>query len=228
MLKGTISLTPSASAIQGMIRNNIKRRISLQQLNIESSLTLSLRKIVHLHLQYSPLISWIIQDWNLRGELGFTPALAAQILVELPYDISQTAKVKMKSGSRHIAGFRAYITNLYYKDLYAKAYATYTSYNRKNRKKARSFRIPWLKWLLERGNEEVVLGYDVDYIPGSPFSRSRTGLVMVESDGGWSVPNELSGTRNNNFITKAIKEKVSIIQGEFKSHIVSAMKMALR
>jgi hypothetical protein len=159
--------------------------------------------------------------------LGFTPSLAAQILSELPNDIAQTAHVKMKSYSKFVS-FRAYIVHLYYKDLYAKTYASYISYNRKNRKKARMFKIPWLRWLLERGDSDVVMGYDVEYVPGTPFSRSQTGLVMVESSGNWSVPEEISGTREDNFITNAVKDKLLDIRTVFKEQIVQSMKMALR
>ncbi len=59
--------------------------------------------------------------------------------------------------------------------------------------------LHWMEWLLEKGRETIVVGYD--YSPESGFGRSRNG-VMTEG-GAWRVPPEFSGTESDNFITRA-------------------------
>lgn len=78
--------------------------------------------------------------------------------------------------------------------------------------------LPWLEWLLLRGNEIIVRKYSVNYV-NSPRSRSGMAL-MVQSNKSWRVPPNFSGTENNNWITRAIskidKEIVRIIQSSLE------------
>lgn len=64
--------------------------------------------------------------------------------------------------------------------------------------------LPWLEWLLLRGNDIIIQGYSVNYI-NSPRSRSGMAL-MVQSDKSWRVPSSFSGTENDNWITRAISK----------------------
>jgi len=69
--------------------------------------------------------------------------------------------------------------------------------------------IPWLEWLLLRGDEPIILDYTVKHWP----KRSRTqDLVMRRSTRSWSVPPEFSGVADNNFITRAINAAVPEIE----------------
>lgn len=80
------------------------------------------------------------------------------------------------------------------------------------------YALPWLEWLLLRGNEIIVRKYSVNYV-NSPRSRSGMAL-MVQSNKSWRVPPNFSGTENNNWITRAIskidKEIVRIIQSSLE------------
>ena len=64
--------------------------------------------------------------------------------------------------------------------------------------------LPWLEWLLLKGNEIIIQNYSVNYI-NSPRSRSGMAL-MIKSDKAWRVPSNFSGTENNNWITRAISK----------------------
>jgi hypothetical protein len=62
--------------------------------------------------------------------------------------------------------------------------------------------IPWLDWLLLEGSTTLVKDYEVSF---GPNPRSRTGYaIMVDSNSDWKVPSEYSGTRSDNWITRAI------------------------
>lgn len=69
--------------------------------------------------------------------------------------------------------------------------------------------LEWAKWILLGGNGTIVAGFDFAPIP-SPFSRTGAGLMRPGS--GWSVPPSLSGTANNNILTRSLENIQKDIQ----------------
>ena len=84
--------------------------------------------------------------------------------------------------------------------------------------------LPWLRWLLSEGSNQVIKGYRIYYAP-IPKPRSRSGgAIMVQDEGSsWGVPPEFAGTESNNFITRAIIQ----VQNELGSAISDKLKGAL-
>lgn len=60
--------------------------------------------------------------------------------------------------------------------------------------------LHWLDWLLNRGDEIIVAGYQYD--PQTGIGRSKLG--NMKTGGSFRVPPEFSGTEQNNFITRAL------------------------
>jgi hypothetical protein len=60
--------------------------------------------------------------------------------------------------------------------------------------------LHWLDWLLNRGDEIIVVGYE--YNPQTGLGRSRLG--NMKEGGSFRVPPQFSGTDQNNFITRAL------------------------
>lgn len=60
--------------------------------------------------------------------------------------------------------------------------------------------LHWLDWLLNRGDETIVVGYQ--YNPQTGLGRSKLG--NMKNGGSFRVPPEFSGTEQNNFITRAL------------------------
>lgn len=60
--------------------------------------------------------------------------------------------------------------------------------------------LHWLDWLLNRGDETIVVGYQ--YNPQTGLGRSKLG--NMKNGGFFRVPPEFSGTEQNNFITRAL------------------------
>lgn len=86
---------------------------------------------------------------------------------------------------------------------------------------ARGYSLPWLEWLLLRGNQTIVKKYNVKF---GPSASSRTGnAVMVASDNSWRVPAEFAGTQNNNWTTRAVdrieKSLTDLIQKTMEKNI---------
>lgn len=79
--------------------------------------------------------------------------------------------------------------------------------------------LNWLEWLLLFGNKTIIKDYVVEF---GVNPRSRTGRAVMRGTqkGKWSVPSEFAGTKNNNWITRAIDS----IDGEINSIIKEAIK----
>lgn len=60
--------------------------------------------------------------------------------------------------------------------------------------------LHWLHWMLFRGDEIIVVGYE--YNPQTGLGRTRLGNMV--SGRGFRVPPQYSGTQDNNFITRAL------------------------
>ena len=63
--------------------------------------------------------------------------------------------------------------------------------------------LHWLSWLLERGDEVIVSGYEYDPTGG----RGRSGGGIMVKGSAFRVPPSYSGTLTNNFVTKALDNK---------------------
>lgn len=85
----------------------------------------------------------------------------------------------------------------------------------------RGYSLPWLEWLLLKGNSNIIINYDVRY---GPNPASRTGdAIMVRSRDNWRVPAQFVGTKENNWTTRAI-ERIetnipSVIQRAIEGYI---------
>ena len=85
----------------------------------------------------------------------------------------------------------------------------------------KGYTLPWLEWLLLRGNESIVKEYSVRY---TNSNRSRSGMaLMFRSDKNWRVPPEFAGSQTNNWTTRAVEraeQKVyQIIQETIEKNI---------
>lgn len=81
--------------------------------------------------------------------------------------------------------------------------------------------LPWLEWLLLYGGQIIVKNYKVQM---GPNRNSRTGMaIMVSSKENWRVPSEFAGTKDNNWITRALTNLDSpitkLIQEEIEKNI---------
>lgn len=66
--------------------------------------------------------------------------------------------------------------------------------------------IPWLEWLLFRGDSVIIADAQIATVPPTQYSRTNT-TVMIhpKSPKGWSVPPEYSGVQDSNWLTKVLE-----------------------
>ena len=75
--------------------------------------------------------------------------------------------------------------------------------------------LNWLELLLLFGNKTIIRDYVVEF---GDNPRSRTGRAVMKGvkSGKWGVPPEFAGTKNNNWITRAIESADSEINSILK------------
>ena len=62
--------------------------------------------------------------------------------------------------------------------------------------------IPWIEWLILRGNQIIIREYDVFFRSGA--GRSRQAIMVGGRKKRWRVPPMFQGTANNNWITRSL------------------------
>lgn len=70
-------------------------------------------------------------------------------------------------------------------------------------------KLPWLLWLLTYGDQIIIRDFDVSFNRqhlSHGKSRSGQAVMIRKPGGGWRIPPEFSGTRNNNFLTRALDD----------------------
>jgi hypothetical protein len=78
--------------------------------------------------------------------------------------------------------------------------------------------LPWLSWLLLRGNEPIILTHKI-LIKPSPFSRTGQAIMIPTDSGNWRVPARYIGTMENNWITRALSSIEDEIPNILGKHI---------
>jgi hypothetical protein len=83
--------------------------------------------------------------------------------------------------------------------------------------------IPWLDWLLFRGDNVILSGVSIN-LERRTRKSSRTGsAIMVKRKyvpGSWQVPSEFSGTENNNFISRSLQGVETLISDIITEEII--------
>lgn len=83
--------------------------------------------------------------------------------------------------------------------------------------------LQWLGWLLFFGDAPVVLEYFY-FDEDSPGSRTGHGFMGQANSGVWSVPPEISGTQNNNWLTRSLDSLEGELEGIIKEEFADLIK----
>ena len=133
---------------------------------------------------------------RLQAELGVSDSIERiDTIVEMWTNSIQVVPVSVRTyGTDLKGGFKLNFIKMDWSDVLNTPDAFYTT------DKGRV--IPWLEWLLLRGDEEIIKDYDVMFTSGG-----RTGLaIMVKGDKKrWHVPVDFMGTARDNFVTRALE-----------------------
>lgn len=150
---------------------------------------------------------------DLRAEFGFsksshTASDIDEIIEAVVGEVTVTSK-NIKAGSSGISGkIRIEAIN---KDLNDALTLPQTNTHSKD------LVLPWFEWLSFDGDSIIISEHNIIY---GNFNRttSRSGkALMRKSRGFWKVPSGFSGTRDNNWITRAVDKDNARIAGTITS-----------
>ena len=154
---------------------------------------------------------------KLRADLGLSRTGAARASGAIADAVSQTLTFSYQKWDAKLTGGRLQISiqPSNFENVLNQSWAEFESEG--------GYRIPWLSWLLTRGDDIIITGYEVGYGRG----LGRSGIGRMSGDGEDSrltfrVNPAFSGTMDKNFITEALtsRDKIKEIRDIFISFIV--------
>jgi hypothetical protein len=206
--------TPKAK-IKRDINSSLVEGISklLNSHSFQSTMIRETKNILARKLSSQPeYIDLVKHDGQLRKELGVVDGTS--VMEQLIQDWCNSTVLSVKPPRLASGKISGTIISLMaikadYQDVLSQVYASYET--------EKDVNIPWLEWLLTKGQEIMVINHKVrtfsKYIPSS---RTGTNTIMIKAKGkGWGVPIEYSGTLENNFATRAVVDSMPDIQNLF-------------
>ena len=194
-------------AMQSLIDKALDNTIQNLSKNIKNLLIEALKS----EPEYSSLISG-----ELRREFGISDTSNVNIAIE---NIASSIKINKKAIKINNTGLSGGIEiNIINNQDYGGALSDYSG---QVIDKDRGYSLPWLEWLLLRGNQIIVKNYEVKL---GENSRSRSGdAIMISSSSNWRVPPKFAGTMQDNWTTRALStienQLTNLIRSTFEKNI---------
>lgn len=157
--------------------------------------------VIRLALSAAPEYGSLLTG-QLRAELGVVNAAAAldQLISSIASGILITDLGTTLNSNAVEGGIRLEILKADYSELYSVPNSSFTSEG--------GYKIDWLQWLTLSGKS--VLVSDHRFSMQYP-ERSRTGTGIMIKPGRWSVPENFSGTPDDNWIIRALNKAINDI-----------------
>lgn len=146
-----------------------------------------------------------LKNGVLRAEFG----LRNEPTTELVAEIMRTLQFRQLYAQRgRGGGVQIVMQPNDYSNLFSKSFAE---------QKIRDGSLPWLQWLLTYGDAIIITGFGVEF-GNFKGKASRTGKAVMSDDlGPYKVNSAFSGTRDDNFITRAIERTLPELINIFRS-----------
>lgn len=203
MVKYKTKLLDNRRVIADKINKALRKQLEVKVAAFSSAIKDDLPKVLIEAIQAGDVYQSLVGGFgpkNLRAEFGFPDSLDANSVNNIVEAIVGAIIVthKIKTGSSGISGkIRIQAVR---KDLQDALELPQSQIDSKGGL------VEWLDWLSFEGDRIVVSGFDIKY---GNFNKqySRSGkAIMRESKGFWKVPAAFSGTKDNNWVTKAIEQ----------------------
>jgi hypothetical protein len=191
----TISLRilEDVSTIQKNINEAIAQEINKRLLKNQSSIIADIKRIIPRWLIAQPEIQSLISQeaGSLKGQFGI-PSNTAVIVNRIIFSVLETISYKYIKYDKNLnGGFELQIQPKDFNNLLSLREG-HVIYDKAD--------LHWLDWLLLKGDSIIVANYQ--YNPQTGIGRSKLGNMVKQ--GSFRVPPEFSGTKDNNFITRAL------------------------
>lgn len=197
-MKYQVELLESNSEIKKQILQAISKQLEQAFIKTKNIIPEKIKILVSQALKNEPEYQSLVGG-NLRLEFGISDPSNVDTVIEKLVNTIDVAYTQVKPLTNTLTGSIT-ITMMKSDDLGGVIYDdSAVVKDDKN-----GYSLPWLEWLLLRGNSVIVKGYSVQFGP-NPNSRSGS-AVMVSSDQSWRVPPQFVGDAKNNWTTRAIEK----------------------
>jgi hypothetical protein len=191
----TVKLLEKNSDINTLILDNIKSYLEPRIKQAGSQVTAQLPPLISDALKQEPEYQSLLSG-QLRGELGISDSSVVESIISAISSSIELVSHPIKIGTSGIKG--GFSINV----IRANDAGGVISLDM-SKIITPNYSLPWLEWLLFKGNEILVNNYVVEFGP-NPNSRSGLAIMTPSSSNGWRVPPQFVGTEKNNWITRAI------------------------
>jgi len=221
MAKQTIEITTKALEFEKLVMKAIVDHINSGMPAVGEDIKKKIKPVVFnaIHDCYE---MEALRGFYLRGALGLTSSQAGSSSRDIAEAVSSAVFINTKRVTpRNLSG--ALTINIQPDDFsnvlsISEAVIQYTS-----NKYKKSVDLPWLDWLLTKGDAILVSGFN--FQPEVGEGRSGAGSMMQDLTVGWRIKPEYAGTKEDNFITRALSDKN--IQSKISKMIKESMNKRL-
>ena len=194
-MKFSLRLLETDSQISKLIMDELKiildKTINMALPKISTEIQILISEALRSQPEYSSLMTG-----TLKAELGIADATSINSVIDSLIETLAVQKNDIKVTNKGLSGGFS-LTMMKSDDMNGVIYTDAASV-----KDASGYSLPWLEWLLLKGNEILVKNYEVSYV-SSPYSRSGM-AIMIPSSSSWRVPPQFAGTEKDNWTTRAI------------------------
>ena len=198
MLKGKIKILESDSTIQKNILESLKSGIKIVMNRGKPKIESAVKAIVVKALSGSPEIR-SLQSGKLRLDFG----LDIDPTTEIIYAIANSTRVKFKN----FKFTKSTVSNVLSVYIQPTDMKNILGLEEAYIETEMGAELPWLQWLLLKGDEVIVVDFHVLYRDGA----GRSGGAIMVPKGVYKVDSQYSGTIEDNFITRAISKEIGKI-----------------
>lgn len=214
-MKFSLKLVESESIIRSQILNTLKDQINIALTATVNDVRREVVELVKNALETEPEFSSLISG-ELRREFGISDTSNVQIAVS---NIANSILIEKTPVSINNAGLSGGLKiSLINNQDYGGALSDESGQVVDN---TRGYSLPWLEWLLLKGNQIIVRDFEVK-LGANPRSRSGD-AVMVPSSSNWRVPPQFAGTVRENWTTRALSKIddkiINIIKSRFERNL---------
>lgn len=214
-MKFSLNLVENSSDIAKLILTNLKKEIDKVIDKALPNIKLDIQNLVKEALISEPEYS-SLKAGTLRAELGILNVGEVDGVVDAMVNTLEIISQPIKIGNGGLSGGFT-LTMIRSADI-----SGIIGLDIAMTKTEKGQSLPWLEWLLLRGNDKIIQDYSVNYISNS--YRSRTGsAVMISNPNGWRIPANFAGTEGDNWTTRAISKignKIpKIIQSNLENYL---------
>ena len=202
----SIKLLEPNSTIVKKINIALAKEVNKKWTKYSKEVAKQIRPVVSAALYSSPEIS-SLSGGVLRIDFGLTSNPSSEIVNAILNTLTVTPKKAQVSGSNIVGGLTITLQPVDYNNLFSLSVAEQI---------IEGGSIPWLRWLLTRGNSIIIADFGVEYQSGEGRSGGGT---MSSKQRPFKVNSKFAGTIDDNFITRAI----SNVAPEINSAIKKAM-----